>query len=73
MVEKFLDNRFLTLYIIPIIFGSLTVLSIEPFNLTIINFLIFPLFFYFLVYINKKYKSIYRKKPYKKNLFLFGL
>ena len=73
MVEKFLDNRFLTLYIIPIIFGSLTVLSFEPFNLTIINFLIFPLFFYFLVYINKKSKSIYRKKPYKKNLFLFGL
>ena len=73
MVEKFLNNRFLTLCIIPIIFGSLTVLSFEPFNLTIINFLIFPLFFYLLVYINKKSKSVYRKKPYKKNLFLFGL
>ena len=38
-----------------------------------INFIILPLFFYFLIHINKKSKSIYRKKPYKKNLFLFGL
>ena len=73
MVEKYLNNRFLTLYIIPIILGSLTVLSFEPFNLTIINFLIFPSFFYLLVYINKKSRSVYRKKPYKKNLFIFGL
>ena len=73
MVEKYLNNRFLTLYIIPIILGSLTVLSFEPFNLTIINFLIFPSFFYLLVYINKKSRSVYRQKPYKKNLFIFGL
>ena len=56
MVEKYLNNRFLTLYFIPFIFGSLTVFSFEPFNLTIINFLIFPSFFYLLVYINKKSK-----------------
>ena len=73
MVEKYLNNRFLTLYIIPIFFGSLTVFSFEPFNLTIINFLIFPSCFYLLVYINKKSRSVYRKKPYKKNLFIFGL
>ena len=73
MVEKYLNNRFLTLFVIPIFFGSLTVFSFEPFNLTIINFLIFPSFFYLLVYINKKSRSVYRKKPYKKNLFIFGL
>jgi len=73
MIEKYLNNRFLTLYLIPFILGSLTVLSFEPFNLTIINFLIIPSFFYLLVYINKKSRSIYRKKPYKKNLFIFGL
>ena len=30
------------------------------------------MFFYLLVYIKKKSKGIYRKKPFKKNLFLFG-
>ena len=73
MIEKFLENRFLTLYFIPFIFGALTILSFEPFKLVIINFLIFPSFFYLLVYINKKSRTVYRKKPYKKNLFIFGL
>ena len=73
MIEKYLNNRFFTLYIIPLILGSLTILSFEPFNLTIINLIIFPFFFYLLVYINKRSKVIYRQKPYKKNLFIFGL
>ena len=73
MIEKYLNSRFLTLFIIPIILGSLTILSFEPFNLTFINFIIFPLFFYLLVFINKKSKSVYREKPYKKNFFIFGL
>ena len=38
MIEKYLNNRFLTLYIIPFIFGLLTTLSFQPFNLTLINF-----------------------------------
>ena len=73
MVEKYLNNRFITLYILPFIFGSLSILSFEPFNFTIINFIIFPLLFYLLIYINKKSKAIYRIKPYRKNLFIFGL
>jgi len=73
MIKKYLYSRFLTLYIIPFILGSLSVLSFEPFNLTIINLIIFPFFFYLLVYINKKSKAVYRQKPYKKNLFIFGL
>ena len=73
MLERYLDNRLFTLYIIPFILGSLTILSFEPFNYTVINLIIFPLFFYLLVYINKKSKAVYRKKPYKKNLFIFGL
>ena len=73
MFEKYLNNRFLTLYLIPFTFGSLTIFSFHPFNLTIINLIIFPLFFYLIIYINKKSKAVYRKKPYKKNLFIFGL
>ena len=73
MIEKYLNSRFLTLYLIPLILGSLTTLSFEPFGLTAINFIVFPLFFYLIVYINKKSKAVYRKKPYKKNFFIFGL
>ena len=73
MIKKFFDNRFFIVFIFPFLIGSLTVLSFQPFNLTIINFLIIPLFFYIIIYISKKSHSIYRKKPYKINLFLFGL
>ena len=72
MIEKYLNNRFFTLYLIPFILGSLTVFSYQPFNLTIVNFLILPIFFYLIIYIKRKSKSTYRKKPYKKNLFIFG-
>ena len=73
MFERYLNNRILTLYIIPFVIGSLTTLSFQPFNITIINFIIFPLVFYLIVHVNKKSKAIYRRKPYRRNLFTFGL
>ena len=72
MIEKFLNNRFLTLFFIPISLGSLTVFTFQPFNIFFINFLILPLFFYLIIYIKKKSQSIFRKKPFRKNLFIFG-
>ena len=72
MLEKYLNNRFLVLYIIPLTIGSLTVFSFQPYNITFINFLILPIFFYLTVYINKKSKVTFRKKPHRKNLFIFG-
>ena len=72
MIEKVLTNRFSILYLLPFLLGSTTVLSFAPFNFTIINFIVFPLFFYLINFINKKSKSIYRKKPHRKNLFIFG-
>jgi apolipoprotein N-acyltransferase len=73
MIEKCLNNRFFVLYLIPFVLGSSTVFSYQPFNLTLINFFILPIFFYLIVYIKQKSKNTYRKKPYKKNLFIFGL
>ena len=72
MQEKYLNNRFFVLFLIPFIIGLLTVYSFQPFNLTIINFFILPIFFILTVYINKKSKSTFRKKPHKINLFIFG-
>ena len=45
MIDKYLNNRLVILYLIPFFFGSLTILTFEPFNFTILNFIIFPLFF----------------------------
>ena len=73
MLEKYFNNRFFILYIIPFVIGSLSTFSFEPFNLTVVNFLVFPIFFYLITYINKKSKAVYRKKPYHINLFKFGL
>ena len=72
MKKNYFNNHFLILYIYPFILGGLTVLSFQPFNLTFINFIIFPLFFYLIFYIEKKSKSIYRKRPYKTNFFIAG-
>ena len=69
---KIFSKSFSILYIYPFFLGSLTVFSFQPFNLTLLNFLVLPIFFYLLVFINKKSKSTYRKKPYKKNFFIFG-
>ena len=73
MLNKLLSNRLFVLYFAPFTIGALSTLSFEPFNLIIVNFLIFPLFFGLLVYVNKKSRAIYRKKPYRINLFVFGI
>tara|TARA_B100000963_G_scaffold287825_1_gene257032 strand:- start:5522 stop:7081 length:1560 start_codon:yes stop_codon:yes gene_type:complete len=70
MIEKYLNNRFFTLILTPFILGCLSVFSFQPFNLTVINFFILPSFFYLVFYIKKKSKSTYRKKPFRKNLFM---
>ena len=72
MISKYLDKRFITLFLLPLSIGSLSVLSFQPFNLTFLNFFTLPACFYLIVYIKKKSKGIYRKKPYRKNLFFFG-
>ncbi len=71
-MESFLNNRFYTLYLLPFTLGSLTVFSFQPFNLSLINFIVLPIFFYLVVYIKKKSKGTYRKKPFRKNLFIYG-
>ena len=73
MIENILNKRYLILYFFPFILGLLTVFSFSPFNFTFINFLVFPVLFYLIVYITKKSKSVYRKRPFKRNLFFFGL
>jgi apolipoprotein N-acyltransferase len=72
MFSKLIEQKLLVLYVFPFIVGSLSFLSFQPFNYSFINFVIFPILFLLLSYVNKKSKNIYRKKPYLFNLFLIG-
>ena len=72
MLNQILNSRTILVFIIPFFLGLLSVLSFQPFNITLINFLIIPIFFLILSNINKRSKNKYRKKPYLKNLFFVG-
>ena len=72
MINLILNSRLILVFIIPFLIGLLSVLSFEPFNITLINFLIIPIFFLILSNINKRSKNKYRNKPYLKNLFFAG-
>ena len=72
MIEKILNNKTLVLYLLPFSLGLLSVFSFQPFNFSFINFLLLPILFLLVVYVNKKSKSIYRKKPHFTNLFFVG-
>ena len=72
MLKKILNNKIIILYFLPFFLGTLTVISFQPFNFSAINFFILPIFFLLTTYVKKKSVSIYRKKPYLKNLFFVG-
>ena len=72
MFKIITNNRILLVFVMPFILGILSVLSFQPFNFFYINFLIFPVLFFILTYVNKRSKNKYRKKPYLKNLFYIG-
>ncbi len=72
MFNFFLNNRILMVLVIPLLLGCISVFSFQPYNLTIINFIIFPCLFFILCNINKRSKNKYRKKPHLINIFYVG-
>ena len=69
---NFFNKRFFILFFFPIFLGGLSVFSFQPFNFFFINFFSLPALFVLILYVKKKSKSIYRKKPFVKNLFFLG-
>ena len=69
---NFFNKRFFIIFLFPLFLGGLAVLSFQPFNFFFVNFLSLPLLFFLIVYVKKKSKSVYRQKPYLKNLFILG-
>ncbi len=72
MIDRLLNSRIFIVCISPFFLGLVSVFSFQPFNLSLINFFIFPLLFYLVYYVKKKSRSIYRKRPFRKNLFFVG-
>ncbi len=70
MLEKFLNNRFFILYLAPLFIGLLTVFSFQPFNLTILNFFILPIFLD-LQYILIKNQKVSLEKNLIKKIYLY--
>ena len=69
---NFFNKRIFIIFLFPFILGGMSVLSFQPFNFSIINFLLLPILFFIIIYVKKKSKSTYRKKPFLKNLFYLG-
>ena len=71
MIE-FFNRRLFIIFIFPLLLGGLTVLSFQPFNFFFVNFISLSSLFFLINYVKKKSKSIYRAKPFYKNLFILG-
>ncbi len=70
--QGIISSRVFMIFLIPFLLGLISVLSFQPFNLTFINFFIFPSLFFVLTFVNKRSRNIYRKKPFLRNLFFVG-
>ncbi len=70
--KKILESKIFLIFIFPFILGCLSSLSFQPLNFTFINFLSLPILFSILLFVKKKTKSKYRKKPFLLNFFFVG-
>ncbi len=69
---NFFNKRIFILFVFPVLIGGLSTFSFQPFNIFLINFFTLPILFFLILYVKKKSKSVYRKKPFLKNLFFLG-
>ncbi len=69
---NFFNKRIFILFIFPVLLGCLSIFSFQPFNFFFINFFTLPGLFWLILYVKKKSKSTYIKKPFVKNLFYLG-
>ncbi len=69
---NFFNKRYFILFVFPFILGGITVFGYRPFNLFFFNAISLSLLFYLIYYVKKKTQSLYRKKPFIKNLFFLG-
>jgi len=67
-----LNNKFLTVFLVPFLLGAITILGFSPYNLTFINFFSFSILLFLIWNIKKKTQSKYRKKSFRHYFFYLG-
>ena len=67
-----LDNRFIVIFFLPFILGSITRLGVSPYNFSIINFITFSTLLFLISIIKKRTKSNYIKKKSNRYFFYCG-
>ena len=67
-----LDNRFIVIFFLPFILGSITILGFSPYNFSIINFITFSTLLFLISIIKKRTKSNYIKKKSNRYFFYCG-
>ena len=71
-MNTLLNNKFFVLFFAPFILGALTILGFSPFNLTFINFVSFSILLFLVLVVNKKTRSKYIKKSFRRYFFYLG-
>ena len=67
---NFFNKRIFILFIFPIILGGISVLSFQPFNVFLLNFLTLPALFYLILYVKKNLKVFIEKNLLLKIYFI---
>ena len=71
-MTNLLNNKFFVIFFFPFLLGAILIFSFSPFNLTLINFIVFPILLFFIFTIKKRTKSKYRKKKSHRYFFYLG-
>ena len=71
-MTSLLKNKFFVIFLFPFLLGAALIFTFSPYNLTLINFLVFPILLFFIFTIKKITKSKYRKKKSNRYFFYLG-
>ena len=71
-MTSFLNNKFFVIFFLPFLLGAITIFTFAPYNLTFINFLVFPFLLFLIFLIKKRTQSKYRKKKSNRYFFYLG-
>ena len=71
-MRTLINNKFFVIYLAPFLTGAVMVLGFSPFNLTFLNFFLFPFLLFLIFNVKKKTQSKYRRKKTNLNFFYLG-
>ena len=71
-MKTLLNNKFLVIFVAPFLLGGMTIISFAPYNITLINFIVFSLLLFLILVVKKRTQTKYRKKKYIRYFFYLG-